>query len=142
MHNPSVISPLDLPWVILVHLMLAVGALLLGPFTLRARKGSGLHRSSGYVWIMLMLGAALSSAFIRDRHLPNIAGYTPIHVLTVLTLVGVSSGLWHIRQRRITAHRQTMWRVYLSGCIGAGAFTLLPGRYLGNLLWHHTLGWV
>jgi uncharacterized membrane protein len=22
----------------------------------------------------------------------------------------------------------------------AGAFTLLPGRYLGSLLWHHTLG--
>ncbi|MEX8498934.1 DUF2306 domain-containing protein [Leptothrix ochracea] len=142
MHNPAVINPLDLPFAILLHLILAVGALLLGPFALRARKGSALHRRSGYVWIGLMLGAALSSIFIRDHHLPNIAGYTPIHLLTVLTLVGVSSGLWHIRQRRITEHRKTMWMIYLSGCIGAGAFTLLPGRYLGHLLWHHTLGWL
>jgi len=33
-----------------------------------------------------------------------------------------------------------MWITYLGGCVGAGLFALLPGRYLGQLLWHHALG--
>lgn len=27
--------------------------------------------------------------------------------------------------------------LYMGGLVIAGAFTLLPGRLLGNLLWHH-----
>jgi hypothetical protein len=29
---------------------------------------------------------------------------------------------------------------YVSACIVAGGFTLLPSRYLGQLLWSHWLG--
>jgi uncharacterized membrane protein len=32
-----------------------------------------------------------------------------------------------------------MQRLYFQACIGAGLFTLLPSRYLGDLLWHQTL---
>ncbi len=135
-------NPLSLPPAVVAHLALAVGALLLGPLALRARKGSGLHRAAGYTWALLMLGAAFSSLFIRDFRLPNIGGYTPIHLLTLATFVGVSAGIWFVVNKRISAHRKTMWRVYLGGCVGAGVFTLLPGRYLGDLLWHHALGLV
>jgi hypothetical protein len=31
-------------------------------------------------------------------------------------------------------------RAGLACCVLAGAFTLLPGRCLGDLLWHHALG--
>ena len=89
-----------------------------------------------------MLGAALSSVFIRDFRLPNLAGFTPIHILTVVTFVGVISALVAIAQRNVQAHRKAMLRAYVGGCIGAGAFALMPGRYLGGLLWHHTLGLV
>ena len=126
---------------IVVHLSLAAGALLLGPLALRARKGSRLHRSTGYAWVTLMAGAALSSVFIRDFGMPNLWGYTPIHILTVVTLFGITAGLIFIARRDVPAHRRAMWRTYLGGCIGAGTFALLPGRYLGDLLWHHTLGW-
>jgi uncharacterized membrane protein len=128
--------------VIIVHLTLASAALVLGPLALTARKGSRLHRAAGYAWVTLMIGAALSSVFIRDFQLPNLAGYTPIHLLTVLTFAGVGSALLAIARRRIAAHRRAMWSAYLGGCIGAGLFALLPGRYLGDLLWHHALGWV
>ena len=47
-----------------------------------------------------------------------------------------------IAHRKVEIHRKTMQRVYLGACLGAGGFTLLPGRYLGDLLWHHTLGLV
>lgn len=124
-----------LPPAIAVHLFLALGALLLGPVALGARKGSRLHRASGYMWVTLMLGAALSSVFIRDFRMPNLLGYTPIHLLTVLTFAGVAGGLYFVARHDIRRHRRVMWMVYLGGCVGAGAFALLPGRYLGSLLW-------
>ena len=127
---------------VLIHLFLALGALVLGPLALRARKGSRLHRGAGYAWVTLMLGAALSSVFIRDFRLPNVAGYTPIHILTVVTIAGVSTALVAIARRNVQAHRKAMLRAYVGGCIVAGAFALMPGRYLGSLLWHHTLGLV
>ena len=49
------------------------------------RKGTPLHRVLGWSFVAPMALAALSSAFIRDSHLPGIAGFTPIHALTVLT---------------------------------------------------------
>jgi uncharacterized membrane protein len=123
------------------HLLAASTAILLGPLALRSRKGSPWHRSLGYAWVLSMLLAALSSLFIRDFRLPNLAGYTPIHLLTLATFIGTGAGLYLIVVRRnISAHRQTMLRTYLGGCVLAGAFTLLPGRYLGDLLWHHALG--
>jgi uncharacterized membrane protein len=128
--------------VIVVHLTLASAALVLGPLALTARKGSRLHRAAGYAWVTLMIGAALSSAFIRDFQLPNLAGFTPIHLLTVLTFAAVGRALFAIARRRVALHRRAMWSAYLGGCIGAGLFALAPGRYLGDLLWHHGLGWV
>ncbi|MEY4750728.1 MAG: hypothetical protein RIQ60_2942 [Pseudomonadota bacterium] len=130
-----------LPLAVSLHLAVALGAVLLGPLALRARKGTTLHRGAGYVWISLMLLTAVSSLFIRDVSLPNLAGYTPIHLFTLLTFAGVFGGLRHIVQRRVQQHRRVMRSMYVSLLI-AGAFTLLPGRYLGSLLWHHTLGLV
>jgi uncharacterized membrane protein len=125
---------------IVVHLVFALGALVLGPFALFARKGSRLHRAAGYMWVTLMLGAAASSVFIRDFRLPNIAGYTPVHLLTLLTFAGIAGGLWYIARRNVAAHRSVMLNVYLGGCVGAGLFALLPHRFLGGLLWHQLVG--
>jgi len=33
-----------------------------------------------------------------------------------------------------------MRKIYIGGCAVAGVFTLIPGRFLGNLLWHQALG--
>ncbi len=124
------------------HLLMAASALLLGPVVLSRRKGTAPHRRLGYLWVLLMLGAAISSLFIRDFRLPNIAGYTPIHLLTLLVFGGVGGAMLAVIKGRISAHRKAMWQAYLGGCVGAGAFALMPGRYLGDLLWHHALGWV
>jgi len=35
----------------------------------------------------------------------------------------------------IDGHRKTMQRLYIGACVVAGLFTLLPGRFLGSLLW-------
>jgi uncharacterized membrane protein len=127
---------------IAIHLSCAVTALALGPVALWARKGSRPHRAAGYAWVTVMLGAAISCLFIRDVHLPNVLGYTPIHLFAVFTFVGLSQGIWHIAHRNINAHRRAMQRLYYGACLGAGAFALLPSRFLGNWLWHQTLGFV
>ena len=129
-----------LPPAVVVHLVLALGAVALGPLALFARKGSALHRASGYAWVALMLGTALSSAFLRDFRLPNIGGYTPIHLFAVVTFIGIGSALYGVARGRMSLHRRAMAATYFGGCIGAGVFALVPGRMLGNLVWGHALG--
>jgi uncharacterized membrane protein len=132
----------QLPPAIIVHLFLALSALLLGPIALTARKGSRWHRATGYGWVTLMFGVALSSLFIRNFERPNVGGYTPIHMLVLLVFLGIGYALWHVARGHVRRHRQLMWTVYFGGCIIAGSFTLLPHRVLGQLVWHDALGWM
>ena len=131
-----------LPPAVAIHLTFAIAALVLGPIALTVRKGSRLHRAMGYSWVASMIGAAISSLFLFERSLPNLFGYGPIHILVVVTFFGIGTGIWHIANHRVARHKRTMWLTYLGGCVTAGAFALMPGRLLGNLLWHQALGLV
>ena len=129
---------------IAVHMSAAITAVVLGPFALWARLGRTtrprLHRAFGYAWVTCMIAAALSAVFIRDFGLPNIAGYTPIHLLIPVTLVSLYKAFVYLHQGNFQGHRKTMQWLYISACLIAGAFTLLPKRYLGNLIWSNWLG--
>lgn len=124
---------------IAIHMSSAIGALLIGPIALWSRKGKTkrprLHRAFGYAWVTLMLATALSAIFIRDHSLPNLYGYTPIHLLVILTFYSLITAFYYLFKGNIDAHKKTMSSLYWTACVIAGAFTLLPGRYLGNLLW-------
>jgi uncharacterized membrane protein len=120
---------------IFVHLICALAALALGAVILARRKGTPSHRATGWVWVTLMATVTLTSAFIRDYGLPNIAGYTPIHGLTVFVALQLPRGVLQARRGDVQAHRKTMRGLYIGGCIVAGAFTLLPMRFLGRQLW-------
>ena len=132
--------------VIAVHMTAALGALALGPVALWARKGREqrpkLHRAFGYAWVTLMIVTAVSAMFIRDFSLPNIAGYTPIHLLVPVVFVALFGAFWFLAKGNIRGHRITMQNVYIGACIVAGAFTLLPQRFLGQLIWGQWLGLV
>jgi uncharacterized membrane protein len=125
--------------VIAVHMTAAVLAIATGPIALWARRGREqhprLHRAFGYAWVTLMLVTAISAIFIRDFELPNIAGYTPIHLLIPVTLVGLVAAFWLLARRNIRGHRLAMQNLYFFACVVAGAFTLLPQRTLGQLVW-------
>jgi uncharacterized membrane protein len=124
---------------IAVHLTAALLAVVTGPVALWARKGGTqrprLHRAFGYAWVTLMVVTAVSAIFIRDWQLPNLAGFTPIHLLVPVTLIGLFGAFWFLARGNINGHRKTMQRLYFGACVVAGGFTLLPGRYLGDLLW-------
>lgn len=145
---------MDLTPTIAIHLSATLSALLVGPIALWARRGHAdspqggrrprvrLHRAAGYAWVTLMLIAAISALFIRDFRLPNIAGYTPIHLLIPLTLGSLVAAFRALHLGQIRRHRLWMTWLYVSACLVAGAFTLLPGRYLGQLVWGNGLGWI
>jgi uncharacterized membrane protein len=139
---------MNLTPLIAVHATAAIAALLIGPVALWARRGPAsthrvrLHRAAGYAWVTLMLLTAFSALFIRDTQLPNIAGFTPIHLLIPLTLGSLFVAFRRLLQGNIAGHRQAMVSLYIGACVVAGAFTLLPQRYLGQLLWSQWLGLV
>ncbi len=124
---------------IAIHMTAAIGAVATGPIALWARKGRQqrprLHRGFGYAWVTLMVVTAVSAIFIRDFQLPNLAGYTPIHLLVPVTLAMLFVAFRFLARGNIAGHRKTMQNLYLGACVVAGMFTLLPGRYLGQWLW-------
>jgi len=117
---------------VFVHLVGALAALALGAALLWRRKGTSSHRALGWAWVAAMGTAAASSAFIRSHGTLSVAGFSPIHLFTVLVLTQLPRGIWYARQGRIEAHRKTMRGLYIGGCVVAGLFTLLPGRFLGQ----------
>ncbi|MFM7569044.1 MAG: DUF2306 domain-containing protein, partial [Betaproteobacteria bacterium] len=82
-----------------------------------------------------MVGAATSGLFIRDYQLPNIAGYTPIHILIPVTFFSFWRAFRYLAQGNFRGHQLTMQWTYCLACVVTALFTLLPGRYLGQLLW-------
>ncbi|HEY0844199.1 MAG TPA: DUF2306 domain-containing protein [Noviherbaspirillum sp.] len=118
---------------IIVHIATATGALVFGGATLAMRKGTPTHRVFGRLWVALMVATALVSFGIQSR-----GHFSWIHLLSVGTLVGLAASIFAVIRGNISAHRRGMAGTYIGLAI-AGAFTLLPGRRLGDLLWN-TIG--
>lgn len=127
------------PPAIAIHLAAALGALVTGPVALWARRGRRqhprLHRAFGYAWVTLMVVAAVSSLFIQVSQLPKLAGFSPIHLLVPVTLLTLVGAFRKLALGDVDGHRRLMQRLYVGACLVAGAFTLLPGRYLGQIVW-------
>ena len=124
--------------VIAIHMTAAILAVVTGPVALWARKGAlqrpKLHRAFGYAWVTLMIVAAGSAYFIRGGQLPNISGFSPIHLFIPFVLISLVRAFWYLAKGNIVAHKNQMTRLYWGGCIGAGVFALLPSRIVGQLL--------
>jgi len=116
------------PWLI-VHLSAILPAIPLGAVMLWRRKGDRLHRQLGRIWAALMVVAAVASFGLH-----GLMGHIgPIHILSVITLVGIPRAIWDARRGNIARHRRTMIIIYTS-LIVAGYFTQIPTRLLGHFL--------
>ncbi|WP_415236560.1 DUF2306 domain-containing protein [Sneathiella sp.] len=116
--------------IIWLHLVLMLGAVLLGGFNLFSEKGTGRHRLIGRIWILFMGIAAMISFEIREL---SPGSYSWIHLLSVWTLLCLVIGLWAARTGRIRVHKGFMIGTY-AGALVAGFFALLPGRFISQLL--------
>jgi uncharacterized membrane protein len=128
------VVPATVPLPILLHLTAALGALTLGIVMLVRRKGTLSHKLWGRVWAGLMLTVAISSLWI-----PSFLHLTWIHIFTLLTLVSLPLAIYKIRRGNVRGHARAMKGLFIGGVVIAGIFTLIPGRILGNLLWHAAL---
>jgi uncharacterized membrane protein len=120
---------------VFIHMLAAFGTLALGAVLLARRKGNRSHRTLGWSWTLLMTTVVVTSLFIRESVLPNLAGFTPIHLLSAYVAVQLPRSVMHARRGDVLSHRRAMRRLYIGGCVVAGLFTLMPGRFLGSLLW-------
>lgn len=116
--------------VISIHVFAAIAALFLGGFVLFSKKGTHLHKLLGKIWVGLMLIVALSSFWISG--LKIIGPFSPIHLLSIFTLFALYYAVQQARAGRITAHQKAMKNIYLYALVGAGLFTLLPGRLMSK----------
>ena len=92
------------------------------------RRGSKAHKVLGWIWVIAMAMAALSSFWIHEIRL--IGPFSPIHLLSIITLVSLVMNIRAARAHNIRAHQRGMKSLVFGALILAGAFTFLPGRIM------------
>ena len=125
----------SMPFPMLVHLVSASAALLLGAWQLIAARRGLRHRSVGYAWMFAMLVASASSFWLKGSFgLAWLAGFSPIHGLSLFTLLSIVMAARFARRRDFQRHRRWVVGAY-AGLVAAGAFAVaLPGRSLNLIL--------
>ena len=114
-----------------IHLAAVVPAVVIGVVQLAAPKGTRPHKQLGWIWVLAMVVAALSSFWIMEQR--KDAGWSVIHLLSVWVLIALSLAIWHIRHGNVRAHKRYMVGTLL-GLAGAGIGAVMPGRFLAQLL--------
>ncbi|MBA83823.1 DUF2306 domain-containing protein [Thalassobius sp. S69A] len=120
------------PAAIQIHAWIALALIPLTVAIFLIPRGSGLHKTLGWAWVVGMGAVALSSFWIA--HIRLIGPFSPIHALSVLTLGALIHAIYSIRARRVSRHRKTMLGLVWGALLGAGAFTVLPGRIMHSVL--------
>ena len=108
------------------HALAALAAAGLGAVQLWRPKGGRLHRQLGYLWAALMAGVAISGLFIHELRM--VGPFSPIHLLSLITLASLWIAISRARRRDIAGHRRVMLLLFWLALVLTGAFTFWPGR--------------
>lgn len=119
---------LDAAPAIQVHAFAALAAFALGVVQVAAPKGTLPHRTLGYVWVALMLVVGGTSFWIQDLRVWG--PWSPIHLLSLYTLVMLPFAVLHARRHRVAKHRNAMLAMFAGALLIAGLFTFMPGRIM------------
>ena len=115
-----------------IHAIMAMIAVILGGIQLSMKKGGAIHKFLGRIWVGIMMFVAISSFFIHEIKLWG--AYSPIHLLSLLTIFTLGVGIYYVRVGNVKRHKQTMITLYFFALIVAGFFTLYPGRIMHQIL--------
>lgn len=126
----SALSPVEA-----VHLATVAPAAVLGVALMSMHKGTPVHRGMGRIYLSLMFFTGAVSLLIPAVVPPRFGHFGVIHLLSILTIVTVPAAWWAARTGRIRAHQHMMIGLFIGAILIAGGLTLIPGRFLGNLLW-------
>jgi uncharacterized membrane protein len=119
---------LDAAPAIRLHAFAAMTAFTLGIVQLSAPKGTLPHRTLGWIWVTLMAIVGVSSFWIHELRLWG--PWSPIHLLSISTLVMLPLAVWAAHRHAVERHRRAMTGIFLGALVIAGLFTLLPGRIM------------
>jgi len=123
---------LDAQPTIVLHAMAALAAFALGIVQFAAPKGTIPHRTVGWIFVGLMLAVALSSFWIHQIRLWG--PWSPIHLLSIFTLITLPLAVWAAHRHHVAEHRFAMISLFLGALVVAGAFTLVPGRIMHEVV--------
>jgi len=126
MFDPSIQPLIDDGVIIFWHAICALTALILAAWQLIGTKGTRAHRMLGRAWVALMTLVALSSFWIHELRVIWI--FSPIHLLSVFTLLMLPRAVFAARRGDIALHRTIMRALFFMGLVLPGLFTFLPGR--------------
>ena len=118
--------------VIQIHAFAALAAFALGIVQVAAPKGTLPHRTIGWIWVMLLAIIAISSFWIHEIRL--VGPFSPIHLLSIMTLIFLPVAVLAARRHDIARHRRTMTGIFVGGLVIAGLFTFVPGRIMHKVL--------
>ena len=111
-----------------LHAIIAIFAIVVGGVQLVLKKGTPLHKFMGWAWVSLMIIVCFTSFFI---HKVNLWGkYSPIHLLSIWTIIAVVLGVYFARIGNIKKHKIFMVWTYWIALVLTGFFTFYPGRVM------------
>jgi uncharacterized membrane protein len=119
---------LDAAPAIQLHAFAAMTAFALGVVQLAAPKGTLPHRTIGWIWVVLMTVVSLSSFWIHQLRLWG--PWSPIHLISIFTLVTLPLAVWAAHRHAVERHRRAMTGLFFGALVIAGIFTLVPGRIM------------
>lgn len=123
---------LSAPLAVQIHVVTVVIAIALTPLMLWGPKGTTLHRVTGRTWVVAMAVTALSSLAISSHFVPIHFG--PIHILSVVVLSSLWMAISAARRGHIAKHRKIMRQLAFWSLLVTGAFTLIPGRMMFDVV--------
>lgn len=117
-----------------LHVIAALLVVVLTPLQFAGfRKGSRAHRLAGRLWLLAMLGVALTSFFIATRFRISLGGFSLIHGLSVITVASCAVAWRAARNHQVRRHQMTLIFLTASFFV-AGAFTFLPSRIMHQIV--------
>lgn len=114
--------------VVQIHAFLAFAAIGLTLAIFTVERGTSLHKGLGRMWACMMALVALSSFWIFDLRMWG--NYSPIHLLSIYTLVQLFLAIRAARMGNIARHQSIMKQMAFAALGIAGVFTLFPGRIM------------
>lgn len=121
----------DLKLVIWIHLITILVALALTSPLLLQKRGTERHKLLGWGWSVAMFSTAAVSFLIHESG-PGL--FSPIHLLSGLTVLGVPLIVFAARWHMVALHRFGVRFTVLGALLIAGFFTFPFGRMLGRWL--------
>ena len=120
------------------HITFALAAVPVGVYIFLTKKGTSRHKLAGRFWVALLTIVSMSAISIQSI---NPGHYSLIHLLIPFTIGSLIYSIWSIRRFKVTrlqkhryAHMRSMIGVYVGALLIAGALTLLPGRFLHEVV--------